>query len=142
MFLPDLSIRRREPEWMDADDVDPDQLRRSLSFIRAVNRAFGYTRATLSHLEQFSRSWKPGQTIRLIDFATGSADIPRAILDWADQRKLTVQIVAVDRHGETVRAARQNVSDPRIQIIQADVLNLPFEAGEFDYALTAMFLHH
>src|SRR5256885_15064696 len=112
-MFPDLTTRQREPEWMDADDADPKQLRRSLAFIRAVNRMFGYTRATISHLERFSQSWKPGETIRLIDFATGSADIPRAILHWADQRKLNVRIVAVDRHGETVHAARQNVSDPR-----------------------------
>ena len=142
MFLPDLTTRQREPEWMDADDADPKQLRRSLSFIRAVNRMLGYTRATIAHLERFSRSWKPGETIRLIDFATGSADIPRAILRWADKRGFDIHIVAVDRHAETVRAARQYVSDPRLHVIQADVLNLPFDHAEFDYALTAMFLHH
>jgi ubiquinone/menaquinone biosynthesis C-methylase UbiE len=142
MFLPDLTTRHREPEWMDADDVDPKQLRRSLSFIRAVNRMLGYTRATIAHLERFSRSWKSGETIRLIDFATGSADIPRAILRWADKRGFDIDIVAVDRHAETVRAARENVSDPRLHVIQADVLNLPFDRAEFDYALNAMFLHH
>ena len=44
-----------------------------------------------------------------------------------------MQIVAVDRHAATVRAARENVTDPRIRIIQADVLNLPFDQAEFDY---------
>ena len=141
-MFPTLATRNREPEWMDDDSVDPDQLRRSLAFIRTVNRVFGYTRATLFHLEQFSASWKPGETIRLIDFATGSADIPRAILQWADKKGFDIQIVAVDRHADTVRAARQNVNDPRLRIIQADVLNLPFDQAEFDYALTAMFLHH
>src|SRR3954462_4961873 len=141
-MFPDLTTRHREHEWMDDDDVDPSQLRRSLRFIRAVNRAFGYTRATLWHLEQFSKSWKPGETIRLIDFATGSADIPRAILKWADRRGFDVHIVGVDRHHQTVEAAREKTNDPRLQIIQADVLNLPFNQSEFDYALTAMFLHH
>src|SRR3954467_12710361 len=112
-MFPDLITRQREPEWMDADDVDPKRLRRSLAFIRAVNRMFGYTRATLFHLEQFSKSWKPGETIRLIDFATGSADIPKAILKWGDKRGFDIHIVAVDRHAATVHAARENVSDPR-----------------------------
>ena len=53
-----------------------------------------------------------------------------------------MQIVAVDRHAATVQAARENVGDSRIRIIQADVLNLPFDQAEFDYALTGMFLHH
>jgi ubiquinone/menaquinone biosynthesis C-methylase UbiE len=141
-MLPDLTTRQREPEWMDAPNVDPQLLRDSLAFIRKINRMLGYTRATLSHLERFSRSWKPGEKIRLIDFATGSADIPQAILKWADQRGFDVEIVAVDLHAETARTARQNVPDPRLRIIQANVLNIPFADGEFDYALTAMFLHH
>ena len=54
-MFPDLTTRRREPEWMDDDQVDADQLRRSLAFIRRVNRMLGYTRATISHTEQFSK---------------------------------------------------------------------------------------
>jgi ubiquinone/menaquinone biosynthesis C-methylase UbiE len=141
-MFPDLTTRQREPEWMDDDDVDPQTLRDSLAFIRRINRMLRYTRATLFHLEQFSKSWKPGETIRLIDFATGSADIPRAILKWADKKGFDIHIVAVDRHRATVHAARESSSDPRLHIIQADVLNLPFDQAEFDYALTAMFLHH
>ena len=29
-----------------------------------------------------------------------------------------------------------------LRIVQGDVFDLPFAAGSFDYALTAMFLHH
>jgi SAM-dependent methyltransferase len=51
--------------------------------------------------------------------------------------------VAIDRHAETVRAAREGgPADPRLRIVQADVFDLPFESKRFDYALTAMFLHH
>jgi ubiquinone/menaquinone biosynthesis C-methylase UbiE len=141
-MFPDLTTRHREPEWMDDDQVDLEQLRRSLKFIRRINAMLGYTRATLSHLERFSQSWKPGETIRLIDFATGSADIPRAILRWADEKGFDIDIVAVDRHAATVHEARERSNDPRLHIIQADVLNLPFDQAEFDYALTSMFLHH
>ena len=83
--MPFLSSRRRQPEWMDAPDADPAELRRSLLFIRRVNRLFGYTRSTLGHLKRFSRRWKPGERVRILDVATGSADVPRAILRWADR---------------------------------------------------------
>src|SRR3954462_5910961 len=126
-MFPDLTTRHREHEWMDDDDVDPRQLRRSLAFIRAVNRMFGYTRATLFHLEQFSKSWKPGETIKLIDFATGSADIARAILKWADKKGFDVHIVAVEQPAATVDEARAKSDDPRLHKTQGDVLNLPFD---------------
>jgi hypothetical protein len=135
-------LRRPEPEWMDDDQVDPVMLRRSLRFIRRVNSWLGYTRATLGHLERFSQSWRRGQTIHLIDLATGSADVPRAILRWADRRGWDIRIVAVDRHPVTAEIAAEGPFDPRLRIVRADVLDMPFEEGSFDYAISSMFLHH
>jgi ubiquinone/menaquinone biosynthesis C-methylase UbiE len=141
--MPFLAHRNRQPEWMDEPGADPGELRKSLAFIRRVNRWLGYTRATLKHLKRFSRNWKPGERIDIIDLATGSADIPRAILKWAGRRGFNVHIVAIDLHEETARAAQAaGPPDPRLKIVQADVFNLPFDSGSFDYALTAMFLHH
>jgi SAM-dependent methyltransferase len=136
VFVPDLSIRQRQPEWMDEDTVDPGLLRVSLRYIRRINLLLGYTRATLKHLERLSHSWDRGKTIRLIDLAT------RAILRWADRRGWDVRIVGVDRHPVTARAATEGPPDSRLTIVQADVFNLPFEAGSFDYALASLFLHH
>jgi ubiquinone/menaquinone biosynthesis C-methylase UbiE len=127
---------------MDETDADPQLVERSLAYIRRINALLGYTRATLAHLKRFSRSWRPNQAIRIIDLATGSADIPRAILRWASKRGFDVRIVAVDRHPVTVAAARSAWRDPRLQVVQADVFDLPFAPGSFDYALNAMFLHH
>ena len=131
---------------MDAPDADPEQLRRSLAFIRRVNRLFGYTRATLKHLDRFSRRWEPGRTVRILDVATGSADIPLAILKWARRRGFDVRIVGVDLHAATVIAASRAVDESgegeRLRIVRADALRLPFADGSFDYTLTAMFLHH
>jgi SAM-dependent methyltransferase len=136
-----LNTRRCEAEWMDAPDADPVLLHKSLAYIRRINLLLGYTRATLHHLEAFSTSWRPGETIRIIDLATGSADIPRAILRWAKGRKLDIHVVGVDLHAKTAAEAAQS-RDPRLRIVRADVLDLPFADGSFDYALTNMFLHH
>ena len=66
---------------MDEESADENQLRRSLRFIQRINSCLGYTRSTLAHLKRFSRSWKQGERIDILDLATGSADIPRAILN-------------------------------------------------------------
>jgi SAM-dependent methyltransferase len=138
-----LAHRQRAEEWMDARGVDPDALRRSLKFIRRVITLFGYTRSTLSHFERFSRSWRPGERITVIDFATGSADVPQAIDRWARRRGFDVRIVGVDLHETTAREARRACGDnPRIRIVRGDVLDLPFDSLSFDYALSGMFLHH
>ena len=173
---------------MDDPAADPADLRRSLAYIRRINSLLGYTRATVRHLDRFSRRWRPGETIHILDVATGSADIPRAILRWAGRRGFDVRIVAVDLHQTTLKLAAQegaqdfppspgtpgegrgggspignrqsaigNQTNPHpnpppehrdrglncpLHFVQADALHLPFADGSFDYALTAMFLHH
>jgi SAM-dependent methyltransferase len=128
---------------MDADGVDVPQLRRSLAYIRRINQFLGYTRATLAHLERFSARWTPGERIDIIDLATGSADVPLAIVRWGARRGFDVHVVGVDRHEKTVEAAREAIAgEPRIRIVQGDALAVPFDAGSFDYAACSMFLHH
>jgi len=127
---------------MDAPSADPRQLRRSLAFIRRVNALLGYTRATLRHLARFSRGWSQGQRITILDVATGSGDVPAAILRWAKRRGFDVGIVGVDLHEETLRLAAQSAVAGDFRLIRADAMRLPFGDGAFDYAISSMFLHH
>ena len=146
--------RRREPEWMDDPAADPADLRRSLDYIRRINTFLGYTRATVGHLRRFSRAWRPGETIRILDVATGSADVPRAVLRWSRRGGFDVRVVGVDMHAATLRMAadggetlpgdRGARQPPQADLlfVRANALRLPFADGSFDYAMTAMFLHH
>ena len=141
-MTPDLTYRNRADEWMDEPDADPKLVAQSLRYIRVINRLFRYTHATILHLEQFSAKWKHGERITIVDLATGSADIPRAILRWASARGFDVHITGVDRHPTISREALDGRRDPRLTIVRADALDLPFKDNSFDYALTNMFTHH
>jgi SAM-dependent methyltransferase len=134
-----FATRMRGPEWMDEPGADPEHLRLSLRYLRRINALLGYTRSTLSHLERFSRHWQPGETIRIVDIATGSGDVPRAMLRWAKPRGFNLQTVGVDLHAMTARAADAHDA---VQIVQANAMQLPFADGSFDYATTSLFLHH
>jgi hypothetical protein len=138
----DLSHRQRQEEWMDAPDADPAELDRSLRFIRRINSIFGYTKQTISHLRRFSQRWRNGERITIVDFATGSADVPRAILHWAGSRGFDVRVVGFDLHPATAGIAKKSANDPRLSIVCASAVATPFATGSFDYALTSMFLHH
>ena len=136
-----LSVRRRQAELIDSPGADPALLRKSFRFIRRINKLLGYTRATLSHLEDFSRRWTPGQTIRVLDLATGSGDIPQAILHWSAQCGFDVRVVGADLLPEAAADAVAECGG-RLRLVRAHALNLPFADDSFDYAITNMFLHH
>ena len=137
------SLEHRVPtrEWMDEPNADPEELHKSLAFIRRTNTLLGYTRSTLHHLTRFTRTWPRGTPIRILDVATGSGDVPRAILRWAAKCKLKVHVTGIDLHAKTIDEASR-IQDDRLHFVQGDALNLPFADGSFDYAITSLFLHH
>jgi ubiquinone/menaquinone biosynthesis C-methylase UbiE len=123
-------------------------LERALGYIRTLNRCLLYVRQTLSHLQRFARDWDRGRPIRIIDVATGSCDIPIAIVRWSLKTGFDVQVTAIDLHERTVESAAKLVAGAevavrdRIRVCRADALKLPFENGAFDYAICSLFLHH
>jgi ubiquinone/menaquinone biosynthesis C-methylase UbiE len=129
---------------MDAPDADPVELRRSLTFIRRINAALGYTRATIGHLARFSAGWQATQTVTILDIATGSGDVPDAILRWAGRRGFEVHITGIDLHERTLTMATKAKGAGRsgFRLVRGDALRLPFSDASFDYALCSMFLHH
>jgi ubiquinone/menaquinone biosynthesis C-methylase UbiE len=100
-----LKNRRREEEWMDGEGVEEEELANALKFIRRINRLLGYTRTTVRHLEELSRNWRKGERVEILDVATGSGDIPVAVLEWAESNGFDVRVVGVDRHEKTVGIA-------------------------------------
>jgi ubiquinone/menaquinone biosynthesis C-methylase UbiE len=129
-------------ELMDEPAQDRGELARSLADLRGVNRWLGGTRVLLHHLEAlFERHPRP--EYRIIDLATGSADIPLRVARWARERGVRVEIVATDNHATTLELARAHTAhEPAIRTELADALALPWPDDAFDVALLSTALHH
>ena len=133
-MLDGLTTRRREAEWIDAPDADPVLLHKSLRYIRRINALLGYTRATLHHLEAFSRSWEAGETIRIVDLATGSADIPRAIpppetAQGNGSREALLQVEHLVKAYKFSGTEVVAVADVDLELNSGEVLGLVGESG-------------
>lgn len=128
---------------MDADDAPEEPLEKSLGFIRRVNRWLGYTRATIWHLDRLTAGWDSSRPLRVLDVATGSADVPLEVCLWAQRRGVRVDVVGLDRHEKTLDTARRaGAIAAGVRLVRGDALHLPFDAGGFDYVMCSMFLHH
>ena len=128
-----------EPELMDRPDAPARELEAALRSLRGLNHYFG------SHalVARFARRWiKPEDRLRIADLATGSADIPRLIADYARKIGAEVEIVAVDNHPQTIETARRLSTEyPEITCAAADVLTFG-QAAEFDVVICSLALHH
>ncbi len=117
----------------------------SLADIRKVNRFLGDNRATLKFFSALVSgiSLSAERHIRILDIATGSADIPVEIVKWARLRGIKVKVTAVDINPLAIReAAAVTRAYPEITVAVADGFSLPFDDASFDIVLCVKSLHH
>jgi len=147
MMMSLVPKRRHIPELIDLppDTYSQSEYSGSLADIRKVNRFLGDYHAVLKYFSALVRGMgaSPSRPIKVLDIATGSADIPRAIVKWARRRGIRVVVTGVDINPLAVReAAAFTQAYPEITVAIADGFSLPFEDGSFDIVLCIKILHH
>ena len=133
------------------DSVEPLSADFAAAFtdICRINRFLGGTAAVqnaLKRLLQIAPDAPP--LVRVLDIATGGADIPRALVQAARKGAFgrhTLEIAATDIHPKLLQIAQQWTPPseyPEITIEAADAFALPYPDGAFDYATCSLAFHH
>ncbi|MDQ6833770.1 MAG: methyltransferase domain-containing protein [Chloroflexota bacterium] len=118
-------------------------LAHNLRDIRRVNRFAGGTAVVLRHLRELLDGVSRGTTVSLLDIATGSGDIPRALVRWGRQQNYDLRVLATDVSEDVLAVARRETADvPTITIEACDARALPYRDGAFDIAICSLALHH
>jgi SAM-dependent methyltransferase len=135
-----LPRRAHAAELLDAPRHDMAELAQSLGHVASVNRWLGGVGAVTRYIKPLLQR---GAATRILDVATGSADIPLQIAKWARRHGFQVQIVATDVHPQMLEVARERCrSFAEIRIEVANALSLPYEQSAFDVSLLSLALHH
>ncbi len=133
------NFEETEPEWMDIAETASPELTRDLANLESLNRRFGGHRLVLGYLDPLLRRKEP---LRVLDLATGAADIPRQIVLAARRRRCPINITAVDRQAPTLQIAESFSSGfPEIRFVRADMLTFS-EGAPYDVVLCNLVLHH
>jgi len=129
-------------ELIDEPGIALEELSANLRDLERLNRLFGGTRLILRYLGPMLRRAQLGE-IRILDVATGGADIPVAIARWARQQGRRVRIVGIDKNPQMLRASGDRMRQyPEVSLEIADALALPYPSGSFDVVLCSLALHH
>lgn len=135
--------RRQEPELLDNQNHDPTELAENFRDIRRVNRLLGGVSTTIRHLPPLLAAIPPGKTVTILDLATGSGDVPLAILHWARRRGVRVEIIASDVDEAILNVAREHTGEPaEITFARHDARDVQLPDRSVDIVLCALTLHH
>ncbi|HEU4391746.1 MAG TPA: methyltransferase domain-containing protein, partial [Blastocatellia bacterium] len=116
----------------------------NLADIRFVNKLLRGASVLTRAIERVLGSNGGGspRRITLLDVGAGTADLPTAVAQWSISRGLDPEVVALDVSATNLRLARRFGVDPRIGLVAADGLNLPFPDRSFDFVTASHFIHH
>ena len=135
--------RNLRAELLDLDEAPYEEVRESLGDVRRVNRYLSGYRVLLRHAGKFLRSHQESRPVTILDVATGSADQPVALAELARKLGIPVRIHAIDINFKMLKFAREMTTRfPEIDLIQCDVLSLPFRENSFDLVINSLSLHH
>jgi SAM-dependent methyltransferase len=138
---------REVAELLDeADTASTHDLEHTLRDIRRAN-IFGLgTWVVKHHLERLVGDWPAGRKLRVLDLATGSADIPEELCRWADRRGLDIEVVATDISWRILQVARRRIErsgfGDRVAFLACDAANPPFAPATFDVVICSLAFHH
>ena len=142
-----LSERRHSPELIDLpiESYDLSEYAGNLADIRTVE-PFSWRLSCDTQALFVSCAGCGGALatpIRVLDMATGSADIPVAVAIWARRQGIQIKVTAIDNNTFAIREAEAFTRGyPEITVAVADVFSMPFEDGSFDIVLCTKTLHH
>ena len=135
------------PELLDSPgEARRFELEESLRDIRRAN-IFGLgTWVIIHHLKRLLRDVPKERTLRILDLATGSADIPEEICRWSRSQGRKVEITATDISAEIVAVARMRLEragfGDYVRFVVCDAAAPPFDTGSFDVVTCSLAFHH
>ncbi len=134
--------KRAGREFLDTPGQDPEELWGLLCDIRRTNRRFGGYSLIVGYLRQFLPALGP-RPLTLLDVATASADVPRAVASWGRRIHVPVRVVALDLSEDILALAGRGLDAfPEIALVRADALALPFADHSVDIVTCGLALHH
>lgn len=131
-------------ELMDEPEPDVATLRENLRDIRLINRWLGWAAALTGEVAAATR--RAGlRECTLLDVATGSADLPLALVAWGRHRGVAIRAFAGDLSSPILEAARAEiarVAPGTVTLLCCDARALPLPDRGIDLVTCSLALHH
>ena len=142
LFPNPVAQRRLQPEIIDQPDLEPARLNQALRGLERINWWSASAGILWPPIRDLARQ-RAGQTLQILDLATGAGDVPIRLWQRARRAGLQLEATGCDRNPDAVAFARKRAEERKatVRFFQCDVTqdDLPETA---DVVTCSLFLHH
>ncbi|MCP4504519.1 MAG: hypothetical protein GY822_31820, partial [Deltaproteobacteria bacterium] len=109
--MPNLSLGHRnlQAEAMDDPDLPRDEHELALRGLARLNRCSGVASAMYRRLKRLAMS-RENQSLRLLDVASGSGDVPLRWAEWAKRDGWNLQLTLLDLRSVAIEEQQRRAS--------------------------------
>jgi len=134
--------RSYELEHLDKGDYTSEEYEGCIVELQLVNQWLGDARALertlLREIEDLNL-----RSFSVLDVGAGSGELLRVIAKWAQSGRRNAKLCGLEMNARSAFAiVDESKPFPGITAVRGDAFQLPFAAGEFDYAICSLFTHH
>ncbi len=138
---PDFRARSTQAEWMDTEQVTPEDFAACLADLAVVNTLTLARAPTVAFMRRVARGLAPGARLRVLDVGYGEGDMLRRLHRWGARRGLRLELSGIDLNPwSAVAAQAATPPDMAIDYRTGDLFDL--EPGGYDVVLSSLFTHH
>lgn len=137
-----VPIQSQAAELLDGALPDRRLLRANLREMALADRWLGGQRAIIRRIAAWLQLIPRDAIVRVLDVATGGADLPLALHRWGTRRGRTLHVLASDVSGDVLRVAREEISSRPVTLVCHDALHMPFADCSIDVVTCTQSLHH
>lgn len=130
------------PELMDDHELEPREHLQALRGLRRINAWTGNAALVWKCLSQVARETND-RPLRVLDIATGAADIPIALMKTSVSRDVKLEIDACDFSDQALAIASENCAAAKVTVhlFRHDILRDEIPE-RYDVVMCSQFLHH
>jgi 2-polyprenyl-3-methyl-5-hydroxy-6-metoxy-1,4-benzoquinol methylase len=138
--LSPFAQRSEARELLDADTLDPADVRANLREIAMLNRLPGGSAASFAAIRHLT---DPAPIVTIADIGTGAADMPISFVRRAAAIGASWRVTAIDARREVLDVARRRVRKvPAVTVLEGDALAIPLPDLSVDVAHASLLIHH
>lgn len=141
--MPNFKVRSYEAELLDNENIPTRDLYQNLKELEFINTTLGGHQTVIGAISEILKTEILKKPITIVEIGSGGGDNLRAVYNWANSKKIKVNLIGIDLKQDCTDFARKKSQKTDIEFITSDYYKVKFDdKKQPDIIFNSLFCHH